>query len=82
MPREVIGDSIAVKFSMLAVMCASDTQASINDVVSEMGDQKVDTAMLQESFDNILAKYKITRNEDGSFNLDGSRIADAEANNV
>lgn len=81
MPREVIGDSIAARASMLSNV-RQRYAGRINDVVSEMGDQKVDTAMLQDSFDNILSKYKITRNDDGSFNLDGSRIADAEANNA
>ncbi len=81
MPREVIGDTIAARSAMLGNV-RQRYAGRIQDVVSEMGDQKVETGALQGSFDDILGKYKITRNDDGSFNLDGSRIADAEANNA
>lgn len=81
MPREVIGDSIAARATMLANV-RQRYAGRIKDVVSEMGDQSVDTSVLRDSFDDILSKYKIKRNDDGSFDVNGSRIADKEANAV
>jgi len=79
LPRQVIGNSVGDRASMLAQIRQRYGQR-ITNIVEDNADVQVSTAQLGDDFGSILSKYKITRNEDGTFNLGKSRISDKEAN--
>ena len=79
LPRQVIGNSVGDRASMLAQIRQRYGQR-ITSIVEDNADVQVSTAQLGDDFGSILNRYKITRNEDGTFNLGKSRISDKEAN--
>lgn len=81
LPRQIVGDTVASRASILNTVRGRYGER-IKSVVADSANERVNTAPLQESFDSILSKYSITRSSDGTFNLDGSRIADGDAQKV
>lgn len=79
LPRQILGEAVGNRASMLAKIRERYGQR-IQQIVQENGSELVDTTQLGDNFGAILARYNITRNEDGSFNLGRSRISDKEAN--
>lgn len=81
LPRQIIGDTVASRASTLSNVRQRYGER-IQTIVEEGYENRVNTAPLADSFGSILEKYKIVRNEDGTFDLGGSRISSKEANTV
>lgn len=81
LPRGAVGNVVAERATALANVRQRYGQR-IQQAVQDMTGQLVNTTQLGSDFAEILKRYNITRNEDGSFNLDGSRIADKAANDT
>lgn len=76
LPRSVVGDEIGNRASVLGKVRKRYGER-LKSVVEENKDTAINTEILSENFDAVLASYNITRNSEGSFNLNGSRISDA-----
>ena len=81
LPRQSMGQAVGNRAAMLGTIRNRYGQR-IQQIVDENANVPVSTTQLGDDFGSILSRYKITRNEDGSFNLGKSRIADKEANKV
>ena len=81
LPRQIIGDTVAARASTLA-NARQRYGERIEQIVEGSYEDRVNTAPLADSFGSILDKYKISRNDDGTFDLNGSRISSKEANSV
>ena len=79
LPRQIMGQAVGNRAAMLGTIRNRYGQR-IQEIVDANANVPVSTAQLGDDFGAILNRYKITRNEDGSFNLGKSRIADKEAN--